>query len=103
VLPDCNDAVLTAPVNGGGPRPVKRFLVGPVGAEICGPTISLDERAFLCAIQHPGEANVAGTHISELRWRRRERPPSNFPDGGNAWPRSSVVVVTREDGGPIGG
>ena len=103
VLPDCNDSILTAPVNSAGPRPVKRFLVGPVGAEICGPTISLDERALLCAIQHPGESDVTNTAISELRWRRHQRPPSSFPDGGEAWPRSSVVVVTREDGGKIGG
>lgn len=101
VFPDCNDAVLATSLAAPTPREVKRFLVGPVGAEICGPTLSLDERAFLCAIQHPGEADIAGTHISELRWRG-QRPPSNFPDGSEAWPRSAVIVVTREDGGKIG-
>ncbi len=102
VFQDCNDSVLATSVTAPTPREVKRFLVGPVGAEICGPTMSLDERAFLCAIQHPGEANVAGTRISELRWGRGQRPPSNFPDGGDAWPRSAVIVVTRDDGGKIG-
>ena len=102
VFPDCNDSVLATSVTASAPREIKRFLVGPVGAEICGPTLSLDERAFLCAIQHPGEADIAGTNISELRWRRGQRPPSNFPDGGAAWPRSAVVVVTRDDGGKIG-
>ncbi len=102
VFEDCNDQVIVTPALGEGPRPVKRFLVGPVGAEICGPTLALDETAFLAAIQHPGENDLAGTHISELRWRNGRRPPSNFPDGGETWPRSAVVVVTREDGGRVG-
>lgn len=103
IFPNCNDSVLVTSTTAPAPREVKRFLVGPVGAEICGPTLSPDESAFLCAIQHPGEADVAGTAVAELRWRRGQRPPSNFPDGGESWPRSAVVVVTREDGGKVGG
>ncbi|MEJ0058651.1 MAG: alkaline phosphatase PhoX [Terricaulis sp.] len=102
VFPDCNDAVLVTPLASPSPRPVKRFLVAPVGAEVCGPTIAPDETAFLCAIQHPGESDVNNTPIGELRWTRHQRPPSNFPDGGASWPRSAVVVVTRDDGGKIG-
>lgn len=103
VFTDCNDAVLMTSANAPAPREVKRFLVAPVGAEVCGPTLSPDETAFLCAIQHPGDSDVAGTGVSELRWRRGQRPPSNFPDGGESWPRSAVVVVTREDGGKVAG
>jgi|CXWL01.1.fsa_nt_gi secreted PhoX family phosphatase len=102
VFADCNDSVLVTPAGGDGPRPVKRFLVGPMGAEICGPTMAPDERAFFCAIQHPGEGDVAGVSISDLRWTRGQRPPSNFPDGGDAWPRAAVVVITREDNGTVG-
>ncbi|MBX3431189.1 MAG: DUF839 domain-containing protein [Hyphomonadaceae bacterium] len=102
VFPDCNDSVMIAPIGASGPRPVKRFLVAPVGAEVCGPTLAFDETAFFCAIQHPGEANSAGVSNAELRWRNHQRPPSNFPDGGDSWPRSAVVVVTREDGGRVG-
>lgn len=101
VFADCNDAVLATPATQ-GPRLVKRFLVGPVGAEICGPTMAPDERAFFAAIQHPGEGDVNGASITELRWGRGQRPPSSFPDGGDAWPRSAVIVVTRDDGGRIG-
>ena len=100
VFDDCNDSVLVTPVNGPAPRPVKRFLVAPMGAEICGPTLALDESAFLCAIQHPGESNKAGAAIAELRWQRGQRPSSTWPDGG--WPRSAVIVVTRADGGKVG-
>ncbi|MES1158978.1 MAG: alkaline phosphatase PhoX [Terricaulis silvestris] len=102
VFPDCNDAVVVAPVNAPAPRPVKRFLVGPIGCEICGPMLAPDESAFICAIQHPGESDVQNTSIAELRWRRGQKPPSNWPDGGQSWPRSAVVVVTREDGGKAG-
>lgn len=102
VFADCNDSVLVTPAAAEGPRPVKRFLVGPVGAEICGPTMAFDERSFFAAIQHPGENDVSGADIFELRWSRGQRPPSSFPDGGEAWPRSAVVVITREDGGRIG-
>lgn len=102
VFPDCNDAVVVTSSVGDGPRVVRRFLVGPVGAEICGPTMALDERAFFASIQHPGENDVSGVEIDTLRWERGQRPPSSFPDGGEAWPRSAVVVITRDDGGRIG-
>ncbi len=101
VFGDCNDCVLVTRVQGRGPRPVKRFLVGPVGGEICGPIMAPDERAFFCAIQHPGANNVEGMDFALLRWSGAP-PTSHFPDGGDSWPRSAVVVVTREDGGRIG-
>jgi hypothetical protein len=102
VFADCNDAIMAAPINADGPRAVKRFLVGPVGCEICGPTLALDETALLCAIQHPGEHDVEDTSVDDLRWKQGKRPPSTFPDGGAAWPRSAVIVITRENGGLIG-
>jgi secreted PhoX family phosphatase len=101
VFGDCNDSVLMTPVGAEAPRPMKRFLVGPVGAEVCGPLMAPDERAFFCAIQHPGANTVDGVDYAQLRWNGAS-PASHFPDGGNAWPRSSVIVVTREDGGRIG-
>jgi secreted PhoX family phosphatase len=102
VFADCNDSVLAAPVNSGGATPIKRFLVGPIGAEICGPLMAPDERAFFCAIQHPGAADIAGVDYASQRWGAGARPPSSFPAGGDAWPRPAVVVVTRNDGGRIG-
>ncbi len=101
VFEDCNDCVLMTPAAAERPRPIKRFLVGPVGAEICGPLMAPDERAFFCAIQHPGANNVAGVDFSTLRWSGGA-PTSHFPEGGDAWPRSAVVVITRDDGGRIG-
>ncbi|GAM97573.1 putative phosphatase [alpha proteobacterium U9-1i] len=101
VFADCNDSVLVTQAAATGAKPVKRFLVGPLGAEICGPAILPDERAFMCAIQHPGENDAAGAHINDLRWIQHQRPPSTWPDGGDSWPRAAVVIVTRDDGGKI--
>ncbi len=102
VFGDCNDAVVVTSTGGTGPRPMKRFLVGPVGCEICGPTMAPDQKSFFVAIQHPGEADAAGNPYSDLRWRTGAAPVSSFPDGAGAWPRSAVVVITRDDGGVIG-
>jgi len=103
VFGDCNDCVMVAPVDANGPRPMKRFLVGPLGAEICGPLMAPDEHTFFCSIQHPGGNDVEGIDYWQLRWSRGMREPtSHFPDGGETWPRSTVVMITRDDGGRIG-
>jgi hypothetical protein len=96
---DGNDQVLVTTTAGAGPREVRRFLVGPVGSEICGPMLAPDDRAFFCAIQHPGESAVDGKSFSDTRWAGGA-PLSAFPDG--SWPRSAVVVVVKTDGGLVG-
>ena len=63
-------------------REVRRFLVGPRGCEITGITWSPDYRAMWINIQHP-----------EL----------SFPaSDGKTRPRSSTVLITKNDGGVIG-
>lgn len=69
---------------------VKCFLTIPTDAETCGPIVT-DERVMV-NIQHPGEGDGATV----------ENPSSTWPDGPGRVPRPSVVVVWREDGGPIG-
>lgn len=64
---------------------IRRFMVGPPDCEVTGLAWSTDRRTLFCGIQHPG---VRGN--------------SHFPDGGDAVPRSSVIAITRDDGGPIG-
>jgi len=64
---------------------IRRFMVGPRECEITGITWSPDRRTLFVGIQHPGE-----------------RGDSHFPDGGSTIPRSSVIAVTRDDGGRIG-
>ena len=64
---------------------IRRFLVGPKECEVTGITWSADRTTLFVGIQHPGE-----------------RGNSHFPEGGAAAPRSSVIAITRDDGGPIG-
>jgi len=65
---------------------IKRFLVGPKGAEITGGAWSSDYSTMFVGIQHPG----AGS-----------RESSHFPLGAPHMPRSSVIAIRREDGEPI--
>jgi secreted PhoX family phosphatase len=76
---------------------IRRFLVGPVGCEITGATMTPDGRTMFINIQHPGESP------SERSDPANPRRYSNWPDrssGGR--PRSATVVIRRNDGGPIG-
>ncbi len=92
----CNDGVYVMPMSGTGPRPVKRFLTVPVGAECCGPLVTADQKNFFCGVQHVGAANRDGASYTNSD----VAPFSSFPDG--FWPRDSVIVVRRVDGGVVG-
>lgn len=61
---------------------VKRFLVGPLGCELTGVTVTPDRRTMFANIQHP-----------EGQW-----PNIN----GETRPRSATLVITKDDGGVIG-
>jgi secreted PhoX family phosphatase len=72
--------------------------VGPVDCEITGLAESPDGKALFVNIQHPGETtNGKGFDIAKPATYL-----SHWPDGGNARPRSATIVITRDDGGPIG-
>jgi uncharacterized protein len=66
---------------------IRRFLTGPVGCEMTGIAFAPDYRSMFVGVQHPGEKSQI----------------SHWPDGGSHLPRSSVLRITREDGGIIGG
>lgn len=76
------------------PTELRRFLVGPRDCEITGITESPDGRVIFVNIQHPGENSTSASDPSQFT--------SHWPDGGDARPRSATVVITRNDGGPIG-
>ncbi|ROL67742.1 transcriptional initiation protein Tat [Pseudomonas protegens] len=65
---------------------IRRFMVGPVGCEVTGIAFAPDQKTLFVGIQHPGE-NGGSTF------------PEHLPNGK---PRSSVMAITREDGGVIG-
>jgi len=63
---------------------IRRFLVGPKDCEVTGFVWSPDRKTLFVGIQHPGE-----------------RGNSRFPGGGDTVPRSSIVAITKNDGGPV--
>ena len=64
---------------------IARFMVGPKQCEITGNVRSPDRKTMFVGIQHPGE-----------------RGDSHFPGGGDSVPRSTIIAITRDDGGVIG-
>ncbi|WP_137920358.1 PhoX family phosphatase [Hydrogenophaga sp. 2FB] len=79
---------------------LKRFLVGPKGAEITGITETPDGRTIFVNVQHAGEntrmADVNDPSKFESRW------PANAGYGAGQRPRSATIVITKNDGGVIG-
>ncbi len=82
------------------PATLRRFLVGPRGAEITGITETPDGRAIFVNIQHAGEntkmADVNDPSKYESRW------PANAGYGAGQRPRSATIVITKNDGGVVG-
>jgi secreted PhoX family phosphatase len=80
---------------------LKRFLVGPVGCEITGLAETPDGKTMFVNIQHPGEttaqANIGDPSKYTSRW------PANAGYGAGQRPRSATIVITKNDGGRIGG
>lgn len=74
----CNQLLCADPQS----REVRRFLVGPRGCEITGIAWSPDYRALWINVQHPGLSYPAGD--------------------GRSRPRSTTVLVSKDDGGVIG-
>ncbi|MCW3147773.1 PhoX family phosphatase [Stutzerimonas stutzeri] len=64
----------------------KRFLVGPLGAEVTGITATPDFRTLFVNIQHPGEGSGPNNYTS------------GWPDGLGRRPRSATVIISRDDG-----
>ena len=79
---------------------LKRFLVGPVGAEITGIAETPDGKALFVNIQHPGETTAAANVGDPARYTSQW--PSNAGYGAGKRPRSATIVITKNDGGRIG-
>lgn len=93
---NANETVTTFVGKQPGTAGLRRFLVGPKGSEITGIVETPDGRAIFINIQHPGEKTSAANIGVPANFE------SHWPDGGTARPRSSTIVVTRNDGGLIG-
>ncbi|MGY1720046.1 PhoX family protein [Blastococcus sp. SYSU DS0552] len=89
-----NDGLFAVPTQGPERGHLKAFLTVPIGAECSGPMIPSDGRSVFVSVQHPGE--TTGSTV--------ENPSSRWPDmqAYRPFPRPSVAVVYRPDGGRIG-
>jgi hypothetical protein len=77
---------------------IRRFLVGPPQCEVTGAMVTPDERTMFVGIQHPGE--TADESPNDPANPKRF---SSWPDGdAGGRPRSSCIVITKDDGGKIG-
>ena len=69
---------------------LKRFFVGPNDCEVTGLGLTPDQKNFFINIQHPGN------------WPFNENAAEETPSDTTVRPRSSVVVITKDDNGEIG-
>ena len=82
---------------------LRRFLVGPVDCEITGVTETPDGQTLFINIQHPGNS-ASSTDPSTFTsgWPNDSGDAAQLGEAGNR-PRSATVMITRNDGGTVGG
>jgi hypothetical protein len=87
-----NDSLYAAQTSGPRRGATRCFFTAPDGAEVCGPEFTPDGKTLFLSIQHPGDGSTFDK--PSTRW------PDFRPDMG---PRGSVLAITKDDGGEIGG
>lgn len=87
-----------------GSGETRRFLTSPPRSEVTGMTMTPNGRTLFVGIQHPGEGAGAADPTQHSSW-----PQSQFATASDGVtplppgrPRSSVLVITKDDGGIIG-
>jgi len=78
-------------------RQVRRFLTSPTDCEVTGIHTTPDGKAMFINIQHPGDSGTTENPTLTSNW------PHTQGYGPSGRPRSATVVITRNDGGIIGG
>jgi secreted PhoX family phosphatase len=86
---------LTCEVEGQAAYLTKHFYRVPIGAEMCGPEFTPNDRSLFVAVQHPAADGVKGSTF--------DNPATRWPDFKDGTPpRPSVVAITKNDGNVIG-
>jgi secreted PhoX family phosphatase len=96
------DGVWAIDTEGAARGTSRMFYRVPVGAEMCGPWFTSDDKTLFVAVQHPGVDGVS-------EWEKFGRV-ATFEDQATRWPdfkpdmpvRPAVVAITKKDGGVIG-
>lgn len=79
-----NNLLTIAPLAGPNAGRVQRFASAPREAEFASPILTPDQRELWVSVQHPGEGSTSAETLI-----------SHWPQGGKAWPRSSVIAIAR--------
>ncbi|MCU0936536.1 MAG: PhoX family phosphatase [Gammaproteobacteria bacterium] len=81
-------------------------LTSPPNCEVTGVVTTPDGRAMFVGIQHPGEDSTANDPTQYSNWPQGQFGTNSagiaLPNGPGRRPRSTVLVITREDGGVVG-
>lgn len=99
-----NQMLVTIPGEFGQRPTIRRFFVGPKGCEITGVDITPDGKTMFVNVQHPGEGttNVGDPATYVSKWPAGPDATVVPSSSSTSRPRSSTVVVTKNDGGVIG-
>jgi secreted PhoX family phosphatase len=88
-------------------KEIRRFLTSPNRCEVTGVHMTPDGKTLFVGIQHPGEDSTAADPDQFSNWPQGQFATNSagaaLPNGPSRRPRSSIVVITRDDGGVIGG
>jgi secreted PhoX family phosphatase len=90
---DLADGIFGVDTDGPARALPRALFCAPSGAEVTGPAFTPDGSSMFVSVQHPAENSETMEKLS-TRW-------PDFDD--KIPPRPAVVVITRQDGGPIGG
>jgi len=85
-----------------GESRLRRFLVGPKGAEVTGITETADGKAIFVGIQHPGENATVYNDVTQGVWPTNAANGVGGKYGAGTRPRSATIIITKDDGGRIG-
>jgi secreted PhoX family phosphatase len=86
------DGVWVCDTTGKGRAVTRFFFRCPADAEMAGLTFTPDHKTLFVSVQHPAEGSTF------------DKPSTRWPDFAQDMPpRPSVVVITKDDGGEIGG
>ena len=85
-----------------GESRLRRFLVGPKGAEVTGITETPDGKAIFVGIQHPAEEATAYNDGTIGVWPTNANHGVGGVYGAGARARSATIIITKDDGGKIG-
>ena len=85
-----------------GESRLRRFLVGPKGAEVTGITETADGKTLFVGIQHPAEEATAYNTTDKGVWPTNTNNGAGGAYGAGTRARSATIIITKDDGGKIG-